>query len=77
MPTRISKTQHEYPYGHRRKVGEAFEVDQKDVDLLLALGRIEPEQAIVSHDGSAIEYQTRAMSADAPREKRGHARKAG
>lgn len=57
MATRISKAEHEYPFGHPRKVGETFEVDDKDVEVLLALGRIEPD------DGARQSYNTRDMAA--------------
>lgn len=70
MPIRTSKTEHEYPYGHRRRVGDRFRVDESDVDVLLALGRIESEPGEQGHvPGSKPEvpaqdiYATRDMTA--------------
>lgn len=57
---RISKAEHEYG-GRRLKVGDRFHVEPKDVELLLALGRIEPEEGEAG-------YRTRDMAAAASRE---------
>jgi hypothetical protein len=68
MPIRTSKTEHEYPYGHLRRVGEQFHVDQSDVDVLLALGRIDAEpdeQGYVpgsNADPARSAYATRDMT---------------
>jgi hypothetical protein len=40
MPQRVAKVEQEYA-GRAVKVGEAFDVDQQDVQLLLDMGRIE------------------------------------
>lgn len=78
MPIRISKTEHEYPYGHPRIAGEKFEVAPGDVDLLLALGRIEAEKedarpSYARRDmvpGANGLFHNRAMSAQASRKQR-------
>jgi hypothetical protein len=69
MPIRTSKTEHEYPYGHRRQVGDRFDVDDKDVPVLLVLGRIDPEAGEAgfvphhSNDAGRSSYPTREMTA--------------
>jgi hypothetical protein len=40
MPERISKVSHEYA-GRQVKVGERFNVDAADVELMVAMGRVE------------------------------------
>lgn len=68
MQERISKVAHEYA-GRKLTVGEVFECAPRDVKLLLALGRIEPEEGepgYVERDmtaGNAGEYRTRDMNA--------------
>jgi len=58
MPTRISKTTHEYA-GRVLSKGDEFEVEQEHIPLLLAIGRIEPEEG---EEG----YLTRDMHAGKP-----------
>lgn len=58
MPDRISKTEHEYA-GRRLSKGDMFHVEQQDIPLLLAIGRIEPEEG---EEG----YLTRDMRASKP-----------
>lgn len=84
MPLRKSKTSHEYPYGHPRVAGEEFEVASSDVDVLLALGRIEPEAGDAKPSyarrdmvpGENGLFLDRAMVAEQGRGKRQYNRKA-
>lgn len=56
---RIAKTDQVYGTDQRRvRAGEAFDVDPKDVHILLMLDRIEPETASIQDT-----YRTRAMKA--------------
>ncbi len=77
MALRISKIAHEYPYGCHRQVGERFEADSQDVELLLRLGRIESEVGEYGYVGEKSItpqiYETRDMSA---KQKRKYERKA-
>jgi hypothetical protein len=43
MPKRISKAHHEYAR-QALAPGDEFEVESKDIPLLLAIGRIEPKR---------------------------------
>lgn len=69
MSMRTSKIAHEYPFGCPREVGERFEVAPQEVDVMLRLGRIEPEPGefgyIEPTDQAAerTEYKTRDMTA--------------
>jgi hypothetical protein len=62
MPERIAKVAQEYAQ-RQIKVGERFHVEPEHIVLLLALGRIEPEEI----DSG---YQTRDMTAGRPRKYR-------
>jgi hypothetical protein len=55
MPERISKVAHEYA-GRQLSKGDKFECEEQHVNLLLAIGRLEPEEG---EEG----YQTRDMRA--------------
>jgi hypothetical protein len=55
---RTSKTTHEYA-GRVLSKGDMFECEQQDIPLLLAIGRIEPEEGEKG-------YQTRDMRAGKP-----------
>ncbi|MBI4291313.1 MAG: hypothetical protein HY661_07540 [Betaproteobacteria bacterium] len=57
MPERISKAHHEYA-GRQLHPGDRFNVEPQDLELLLLLQRIEPEEP--------DEYQTRDMAAAPP-----------
>lgn len=60
---RVSAVEHEYA-GRRLKVGEAFQCDAIDVELLLALGRIKPERGERGYvEPEPQTYTTRAMTA--------------
>lgn len=48
MPTRISKTAHQYA-GRDLSAGDQFDIEPQHVVLLLALGRIEPEKGEVGY----------------------------
>lgn len=85
MPIRTSKTEHEYPYGHKRVAGEKFEVEAPHVEVLIGLGRIEPEPGDAvpdharrdMHAGDSTTYSTRALTAASARaSKRTNTRKA-
>lgn len=70
MPARVSKVIHEYA-GRQIKVGETFDVHEADVDLMLAIGRIErmDTDRVPDHVSSSMAaewpngYSTRAMTA--------------
>jgi hypothetical protein len=76
MPERICKSPHEYA-GRQVEVGQRFHVEPADVELMLAMGRIEREEGdkapgYVPRDmaaGWAGGYATREMVAQ-PRPKR-------
>lgn len=81
MPERIAKVSTEYA-GRRLAVGERFEVEPNHVDILLAVGHIEPVRGEPGYVGSdltadgAAGYQTRDMRAQSPR-RRGRPPKVG
>ena len=58
MPLRISKTVHQYA-GRIVQAGEEFDVEQRFVPVLLALGRIVPEEG-------ELGYIRRDMTAATP-----------
>ena len=64
MPERISRISHEYA-GRRHAPGERLNVEPEHVALLLALGRIEPEEVETRRRemsaGEAAQYQTREV----------------
>jgi len=76
MPLFKAKIAHEYDRV-QRQVGDVFEVEQRHVAFMTALGRIEPEdgQARETSAGSAATYETRVMTAE-PRARRANSRKA-
>lgn len=82
MPERICKTPHEYA-GRQVEAGQKFHVEQADVALMVATGRVEREEGdavpgYVSRDMSAGwpgNYKTAAITA-APRRKGGNQRRA-
>ena len=68
MPERTCKTTHEYA-GRQVDVGQRFHVEPADVDLMVAMGRIEKEEGDkvpdhVAHSQAAAwpQYENRAMS---------------
>lgn len=81
MPERVSKVEHEYA-GRRLKVGERFDCEPQHVAMMLAIGRVEPEEGepgYVGRDlqaGGPTNYMTRDLQAAPPR-RRGRPPKAG
>ena len=67
MPERICKLAHNYG-GRHRHVGDAFEVEQRHVEIMLRLGRIEPQSGEYGYEtrdmqaAPAVGYQTRDLS---------------
>lgn len=83
MPRRISAVDHKYA-GRQLKKGEPFECDARDLKIMLALGRIVPEEAAPAQAAAAPsaigpaptrtqEYATRDMTADGSRRRRAKA----
>lgn len=58
MPKRMSRIAQEYS-GRAVAVGERFEVEAQDVSLLLAIGRIEPEEGEAGYIRRELQHKKR------------------
>lgn len=58
MPERTSKVAHEYA-GRQLTAGERFEVEPQHVVLLLAIGRIEPEEGEAGYIARDVQRKKR------------------